>query len=108
MTNNFTAVSTGVHIKAEVAPPTGSNTPLASPFNWLVFTNPGTIAAQTVTLPTTAGDGTTMSISNIAAITAFTFSPVVAGWTNGATLAAGQGMQVAYSTNLPGWFVSLL
>lgn len=105
--------------KLEIAPVTGSTTILAAPYDWLVFTNPGTIAAQTVTLPvyvaatSTAGvnasgtlvDGQTFYISNFAAITSFSFSVAVTGWTNTSALPAGQGLVVAYSVPSAVWFV---
>lgn len=105
---NLTGFSAGNRVKLEAAPATGSSTGLASPYNWLVFTNPGTIAAQTVVLPTTGVDGQELFISNYAQITSLTFSPAVTGWTNTSQLNAGQGIWVAYSTNTGVWFVNKL
>lgn len=95
------------YVRNEVAPVTGSNTAVVAPYDWLVFTNPGTIAAQTVTLPVGPVDGQMVTVSNVAAITALTFSPAALGWANGSALAAGQGITLAFSSTFatPGWFV---
>lgn len=96
-------------VKFETAPVTGSTTTVLSsePFNQLVFTNGATTAAQTVVLPGTPADGQVFTVSNpAAAITALTFSPVVKGWTGGATLAASTGLVLQWSTPLGVWFVA--
>ncbi len=96
-------------IKLEVAPLTGSTTILQAPYSWLVFTNAGTIAAQTVTLPTLANanlvDGQIIVISNFSIISSFSFTVAVTGWTNTTALPAGNGMWLAYSAPSAVWFV---
>lgn len=91
-------------VKLEVAPVTTSNTSLVGTYyDWVVFTNSGTIAAQTVTLPATPFDGQMILISNFAAITALTLSPAVTGAPAGLT--AGQGLWIAWSAAQAVWFV---
>lgn len=101
---NVAGIPTQVMVKQEVAPATGSSTTLVSPYDWLVFTNGSTTAAQTVVLPTASYDGQSVAISNASIITAFTLSPSANGWANG-TLAAGQGIVVAWSVPQNAWFV---
>lgn len=96
-------------VPQEVAPSTGSSTTVSPPFDHLIYTNAGTIAAQTVVLPPVASvpHGHVVTISNIAQITALTFSPAVSGWTNGSQLNAGQGIMVQVSQTFatPAYFV---
>lgn len=93
-------------IKLEVAPATGSTTtpPPGVQYDWVVYTNPGTIAAQTLVLPTSPVDGQIFIVSNFAIITAFTLSPAAVGFTNGASLAAGNGIWLAFSAPSNQWF----
>lgn len=90
-------------VRMEVSPATGSTTTLQSPYNWVFFTNGSTTAAQTVVLPSNPVDGQMVLVSNASAITAITFSPTVTGAPSG--LSAGNGILVAYSVPLAGWFV---
>lgn len=108
---NVTGFAISPLVKLEVAPATGSttdftNTAFNLTYNWVVFTNPGTIAAQTVKLPANPVDGQTFLLSNFAAITALTFTPAVTGFTNASAMAAGEGMLIAYSTPSGVWFVA--
>lgn len=102
---NITGTDIGIMVKNEVTLTTGQTTVLASPYNWLVTTNTGTIAAQTVTLPTAPFDGQFVLVSNLGAITALTFSPAVTGFSQASALAAGNGLWIAWSSNLNVWFV---
>jgi hypothetical protein len=101
----FSGSTFPILVRMEVAPATGSTTTVPRPLNHLFFTNPGTIAAQTVNLPSGPADGEQFVISNIGAITALTVSPSVSGIPAGLT--AGQGLMLSYSATMatPGWFV---
>jgi hypothetical protein len=94
-----------VFCRMEVAPITGSTTTINPPYDVLVFTNPGTIAAQTITLPATPTDGYIVAVCSVAAITALTLSPAVTGGPSAMT--AGGSFRVMYSSTFatPGWFV---
>jgi hypothetical protein len=87
----------------EVAPVTGSNTAMPINYNGAFYTSNATTAAQTLVLPVTPSAGDFFNLSNAGAITAMTFVPAVAGAPAG--LAAGGGLQLRYSTTLPGWYV---
>lgn len=92
-------------VRMEVAPVTTSSTTLQAPYNHVVYTNAGTIAAQTLVLPLLPVDGQHVIISNVAAITALTLTPAASGAPAGLT--AGQGLWLMYSSTFatPGWFV---
>jgi hypothetical protein len=87
----------------EVAPATGSTTSFPLNYNAVFFTSNSTTAAQTLNMPLTPTPGDMANISNAGAITALTLVPAVAGAPAGLT--AGQGLQVRYSSTLPGWYV---
>jgi hypothetical protein len=82
---------------------TGSTVVWPAQYNSIFFTSNSTTAAQTINLPLTPGNGDILTISNLGAITALTMAPAVAGGFSALTY--GQGMQVRYSTTLPGWHV---
>jgi hypothetical protein len=104
MASNLSATGSPVVLdRLEVAPATGSTTVIPPYVNMIWFTNPGTIAAQTVTLPASPVDGQTFYIANTAAITALTLSPTVLGVPSGLT--AGQGLVLMYSGPSASWFV---
>ena len=90
-------------VRLEVAPATGSTTVMPPNYNQVLYTNPGTIAAQTLDLPASPFDGQLVNISNFAAITALTLSPAVTGAPSGLT--AGQGLMIMYSVPQAVWFV---
>lgn len=93
----------GTLVREDVFLTTGQTTAIVAPYNHLLTTNGSTIAAQTLTLPANPVDGDLVFISNVAAITAVTYSPTVSGAPSGLT--AGQGIILGYSANIPGWFV---
>jgi hypothetical protein len=68
------------------------------------FTQSGTVSAATVTLPAALADGQPIQFVNYAgAVTALTFSPGVAGWTNGSPLAANTGVRVRWDATAAAW-----
>jgi hypothetical protein len=68
------------------------------------FTQAGTVAAATVTLPTPIADGHPIQFVNYAgAITALTFSPSVTGWTDTSTLAAHTGLRIRWDATDATW-----
>jgi hypothetical protein len=68
------------------------------------FIQASTVATATVTLPTASGDGHAIQFVNYAgAVTALTFSPAVAGWSNGATLAANTGVRIRWDATAAAW-----
>jgi hypothetical protein len=68
------------------------------------FVQTSTVAAQTVALPTASGDGHVIQFVNYAGgVTALTFSPAVAGWTNGAALGANSGMRIRWDATSGAW-----
>lgn len=95
-------------ISFDVAPTTGSTTTFPPGYNAVIYTNSGTIAAQTLDLPASPSDGMLVNISNFAAITALTLSPTVAGAPSGLT--AGQGLMIKYgavgTASTPGTFTT--
>jgi hypothetical protein len=93
--------------KLEIPAATGANTKFGHPFNWAVFTNGSTQAAQTLTMSTPTVDGKILMVSTFSTITALTFSPAVTGWTNGSTLTAGTGLMIGYSLPLAVFFVAI-
>lgn len=99
---NIQGSTNPVLCRMEVAPATGSTTTIVAPFDVVLYTNPGTIAAQTLVLPASPSDGQLVVVSAIAAITALTLSPVpTAGPT---AMAAGSSFRLMYSSTA-GWFV---
>jgi hypothetical protein len=69
------------------------------------FTQTGTIAAQTITLPTALADGQPIQFVNYAgSITALTFSPAINGWANGTALGANTGLRVRWDATSAAWY----
>lgn len=68
------------------------------------FTQGGTVASATVTLPTAVYDGQPVEFDNYAgAVTALTLSPAVPGWTNGSQLSANIGVRVRWDAVAGSW-----
>jgi hypothetical protein len=69
------------------------------------FTQTGTLAASTVTLPTVHIDGQPIQFVNYAGtVTALTFSPTVNGWTNASALAPNTGMRIRWDATSAAWY----
>jgi hypothetical protein len=72
------------------------------------FTQTGTVASQTITLPTPLADGQPIQFVNqgAGAVTALTFSPAVQGWTNGSQLSAGPGVgiRIRWDATASAWY----
>jgi hypothetical protein len=84
---------------------TGSGYTVPANTSLVRFTQTGTIATQTVTLPTALADGQPLQFVNYAgAVTALTFSPAVNGWTNGSTLAANTGLRIRWDATAAAWY----
>jgi hypothetical protein len=98
--------SSGVRVKNEYTALTGQTVTLAAPYNHLVLTNSGTIAALTVVLPASPVDGQLAIVSApTGTITAMTFSPAVVGFTNTSAFSVGTGHELVYSSTQGAWFV---
>jgi len=82
---------------------TGSTITVASGNTWLNLTQSGTIATQTVNLPSSPAGGQLFYCSTKGQITQLTLSPTAQGWANGATLGAGQGFILLYSPTTSTW-----
>jgi hypothetical protein len=98
----------GNKVKNEYSASTGQTVTLAAPYNWLVLTQTGTLAALTVVLPASPVDAQSITISAPqGAVTAMTFSPAVIGFSNASTWAIGTGHLIAYSAPLASWFLEV-
>ncbi len=82
---------------------TGSGITVGASTNWLALTQTSTVSAQTLTLPASPVDGQLLRVSTLGTITALTLSPTVPGWTNGAQLPAGTGIQLGYDATAATW-----
>lgn len=83
---------------------TGASFTIPANTSLVRFTQSGTIATQTVVLPTAFGDGQPITIDNYTgALTALTFSPSVIGWTNGSTLAPNTTVVVRWDAVGGAW-----
>lgn len=74
--------------------------------SWYAMVQKGTVASQTLTLPTATGDGHLLRISTVGAVTALTLTPQsgdTVGWTAGATLAANSGIMLGYDQISKAW-----
>jgi hypothetical protein len=101
-------VSVGTKVKNEYTALTGQTVTIAAPYNWLVLTNSGTIAALTVVLPSNPVDGQNVTVSApTGTISAMTFSPAVVGFTNTSAFTLGTGHIIAYSVQQGAWFIEL-
>ena len=70
---------------------TGSSYTVPSTTDFVRFTQTATISSQTIVLPTVTQDGYAVGFLNYSAsgaVSALTFSPAVAGWTNASSLPA--------------------
>ncbi len=84
---------------------TGAAYTVPSNIDLVRFIQNGTIAANTITLPTAFGDGQPIQfVSYAGTVTALTFSPAVNGWSNGATLAANTGVRIRWDATAAAWY----
>ena len=68
------------------------------------FIQTTTLAASTVTLPTAIADGQPLEFVNYTGdITAFTFSPIVVGWSNGSDFAPNSAVRIRWDATDSTW-----
>lgn len=83
---------------------TGSLYLVPKNLSFVRFVQTGTVATQTIDLPTALADGQPIQMDNYAgAITALTFSPAVNGFTNGSTFAANSGLRIRWDATASAW-----
>ena len=100
-----TLVTAGVQADASKTRLTATGTAYTVPAttSWLAMVQTGTLAAQSLTLPSAPVDGQLLRISTIGQVTALTLSPTVAGWSNGATLPANAGFTLGWDATSSAW-----